>query len=176
MSGDRCGAFGHPGAGGSVGLAYHTPAGPHADSAALQVLAGVLNARPSGRLFKALVETKKATNVFASAGGDHDPSLFLLGAEVRDPKQLDAVRDELLSLVEKIGKDGVTDEEVNRATQEALQDEPPAPESAMVHLYSDRVDPCSEEFDKRPEFRGDPQTMVDLINATLREEMRRLWS
>jgi len=65
------------------------------------------------------------------------------------------------------------DEEVNHATQEALHDEPPASSSALTHLYSDRIDPCSDAFDKRPEFRGDPLTMVDLINATMREEMRR---
>jgi 2-oxoisovalerate dehydrogenase E1 component len=65
------------------------------------------------------------------------------------------------------------DEEVHHATQQALRDEPPAPETAMLHLYSESVDPTSSEFASEPQFRGEPMTMVDLINATLREEMRR---
>jgi len=65
------------------------------------------------------------------------------------------------------------DEEVHHATQLALRDEPPPPESAMAHLYSESIDPTCSQFEASPEFRGDPKTMVDLINATLREEMRR---
>jgi 2-oxoisovalerate dehydrogenase E1 component len=65
------------------------------------------------------------------------------------------------------------DEEVQEATQQALRDEPPAPESALAHLYSDKVDPAGESFAAGAQFHGAPMTMVDLINATLREEMRR---
>jgi 2-oxoisovalerate dehydrogenase E1 component len=64
------------------------------------------------------------------------------------------------------------DEEVQQATQLALHDEPPAPASALTHLYSD-LDPCAPAFEIEPSFHGAPMTMVDLINATLREEMRR---
>jgi 2-oxoisovalerate dehydrogenase E1 component len=66
-----------------------------------------------------------------------------------------------------------TEEEVHEATQRALREAPPAPASVMAHLYSDRIDPASDSFDAQPEFHGDPMTMVDLVNATLREEMRR---
>jgi 2-oxoisovalerate dehydrogenase E1 component len=65
------------------------------------------------------------------------------------------------------------DEEVEQATQEALREDPPAPETALAHLYSETVDPTSDEFETEPQFRGGPLTMVDLLNATLREEMRR---
>jgi 2-oxoisovalerate dehydrogenase E1 component len=65
------------------------------------------------------------------------------------------------------------DEEVHEAAQQALRQDPPARESAMVHLYSDRVDSTSEAFAVAPDFTGEPKTMVDLLNATLREEMRR---
>src|SRR5581483_9637173 len=65
------------------------------------------------------------------------------------------------------------DEEVHQATSQALLAEPPAPQSALAHLYSDTIDPCSDRFATEPHFRGQPMTMVDLINATLREEMRR---
>ena len=65
------------------------------------------------------------------------------------------------------------DEEVNRATPQALHDEPPDPSTALRHLYSERIDPTSDAFAATPNFHGAPATMVDLINATLREEMRR---
>jgi len=65
------------------------------------------------------------------------------------------------------------DEEVQDVTQQALRQDPPARESALTHLYSERVDPTSETFDRSPEFTGEPKTMVDLITATLRDEMRR---
>ena len=65
------------------------------------------------------------------------------------------------------------DEEVNQATQDALHDDPPDPSTALQHLYSDTVDPTSAAFEAAPQFHGAPSTMVDLINAALREEMRR---
>jgi len=65
------------------------------------------------------------------------------------------------------------DEEIHEAIQEALRQEAPERGSALAHLYSDRVDPTSEAFDAAPNFSGEPKTMVDLLNATLREEMRR---
>ena len=65
------------------------------------------------------------------------------------------------------------DQEVNEATQEALHDEPPAANTALRHLYSETIDITSAEFLTEPQFHGAPATMVDLINATLHEEMRR---
>src|SRR3989441_13115284 len=46
-----------------VVVAYHLPAGSHPDFAALDVAAEILGDSPSGRLYKALVGTKKAANV-----------------------------------------------------------------------------------------------------------------
>ena len=65
------------------------------------------------------------------------------------------------------------DTEVHEATQQALHSDPPAPESALAHLYSETVDPASQRFAAEPRFRGEPMTMVDLLNSTLKEEMRR---
>jgi len=105
----------------AVGLAYHIPAGSHPDSAALQVLANVLTTRPSGRLYKALVETKKAVNVGAFAGREHDPGLMSIDAEVARDGSLDQVRDEMIDIVEHLADKGFTDEEVNRARQQLLK-------------------------------------------------------
>ena len=45
-------------------LGYHVPAGSDPDFAAIEVLTLVLGDTPSGRLYKALVETKKASQIF----------------------------------------------------------------------------------------------------------------
>ncbi len=58
-------------------------------------------------------------------------------------------------------------------THRALQAAPPAPETALIHLYSDTVDPASSRFDTPADPSGDPKTMADLINSTLKDEMRR---
>ena len=65
------------------------------------------------------------------------------------------------------------DQEIQEATDRVLHADPPPKGSALLHLYSEDVDPCSAEFDREPEFSGDPRTMVDEINLTLHEEMAR---
>jgi 2-oxoisovalerate dehydrogenase E1 component len=65
------------------------------------------------------------------------------------------------------------DTEIQEATERALKATPPPVGSSMLHLYSERVDPTSAEFDRPAQFSGEPRTMVDAINLTLFEEMRR---
>ncbi|HEX6926055.1 MAG TPA: dehydrogenase E1 component subunit alpha/beta [Longimicrobiaceae bacterium] len=66
-------------------------------------------------------------------------------------------------------------EEVNAATDQALAAEQPDPSTALDFLYSPDRPPTAPEFDTEdePRFQGSETTMVDLINATLRDEMRR---
>src|SRR6266850_196139 len=106
---------------GAVEVAYHIPAGPHGDMAALQVLANILSTQPSGRLYKALVETKKAASASAFARGEHDPGLLSVEAEVRETNSLPEVRDIMIAVVEEIGSKGVTVQEVDRARQQILK-------------------------------------------------------
>ena len=65
------------------------------------------------------------------------------------------------------------DHEIRQAADQALEAPPPEPEMIMLYLYSPTVDPTSEQFDHPPKFHGEPRTMVDLINACLRDEMAR---
>jgi 2-oxoisovalerate dehydrogenase E1 component len=65
------------------------------------------------------------------------------------------------------------DLEVQIATDHVLKAHPPTKEAAFLHLYSERIDPCSRKFEVAPRFEGEPRTMVDAINLTLHEEMRR---
>jgi zinc protease len=105
----------------SVGVAYHIPAGPHEDMPALQVLGNILSTRPSGRLYKTLVETKKAADASAFADRQHDPGLFAGSADVPRDGSLDEVRDLLIGTIEAVGTTGVTADEVNRARTSILK-------------------------------------------------------
>jgi 2-oxoisovalerate dehydrogenase E1 component len=75
--------------------------------------------------------------------------------------------------IERIQKE--VDEEVQAATDDALAQEQPGPETVYQHVYSPDVDPTSEQFDTEddPQFSGNETTMVDLLNAAMRDEMRR---
>ena len=67
------------------------------------------------------------------------------------------------------------DAEVLAATDAALGAEQPGPETIYTSVYSPDVDPTSEQFDTEddPQFSGNETTMVDLLNAAMRDEMRR---
>lgn len=120
---------------GAVGLAYHIPAGSHEDMAALQVLANILSTQPSGRLYRALVETRKAASASAFARGEHDPGLLTIEAEVTRDATLEEARDLIIATVEPIGATGVTDEEVSRAKQQILkQREQAAADTSRIAL------------------------------------------
>jgi zinc protease len=104
---------------GLVGLIFHIPSGSHAEFPAVAVLADILDSEPSGRLYKALVETKKASNVMAYPHAYHDPGALEIMAEVntKDRAALEKVRDTILSVLEEVARSGVTQEEVDRARQ-----------------------------------------------------------
>jgi len=67
------------------------------------------------------------------------------------------------------------DIEVQAATDAALESPQPGPETVYVNVYSPDVDPTSERFDTEddPQFAGNETTMVDLLNACMKDEMRR---
>jgi 2-oxoisovalerate dehydrogenase E1 component len=69
------------------------------------------------------------------------------------------------------------DKEINEAADVALASPQPAPESALLYVYSPDVDPTSKEFDNEDtlgqQLEGNAGTMVDLINRCLHEEMAR---
>ncbi len=65
------------------------------------------------------------------------------------------------------------DLEVQAAADDALEQAAPPTDSIFDHLYSPHIDITGDAFASQPNFRGEPRTMVDTINQTLAEEMRR---
>jgi 2-oxoisovalerate dehydrogenase E1 component len=67
------------------------------------------------------------------------------------------------------------DEEIATATEIALASPQPATNTVYQYVYSPDVDPTSEQFDTEddPHFTGEPTTMVDLLNACMKDELAR---
>jgi len=102
-------------------------------------------------------------------------------------READAARDPLTVFPEWLVAEGHATEEtlakvrdeadalVLVATDDALQQPQPTPDTIYHAVYSPHVDPCGENFDTEddPQFAGEPTTMVDLLNACMKDEMRR---
>ena len=100
-------------------------------------------------------------------------------------REAEEARDPVLRFPEWLVSEGVldrqglqvvvheVDQEIQEATDRALRADPPPKGSALQFLYSDKIDPTAAEFEAEPQFTGETRTMVDEINLTLHEEMRR---
>ena len=84
--------------------------------------------------------------------------LFLVREGILVEKELEALEMEV-------------DHEVREATDKALLAAPPAKESILVNLYSPDIDPTSTQFAAEPHFSGESRTMVEMVSATLSDEM-----
>jgi zinc protease len=105
----------------SLNALYHVPEGAHPDFAAIDVLTHVLGDNPSGRLYKALVEPKKASRAGAYNLQLQDPGVLVFGAQLREGQPLEAARQTLLQTVEGAVSTPFTEEEVARAKTSLLK-------------------------------------------------------
>ena len=87
-------------------------------------------------------------------------ALFLVREGLLDEKELERLESQV-------------DQEIIDATDRALAAEPPAKESVTQWVYSPDVDPASHEFTAEAKFTGEPKTVVEMIPATLADEMER---
>lgn len=100
---------------------YHIPSGAHEDFASVQILSELLSAEPYGRLYKSLVETKKASSQFAHAFSLYDPGYMLLGAEVLKEKSLDEAKTAFIATLDSISIVKPTAEDLERAKTSILK-------------------------------------------------------
>jgi zinc protease len=99
----------------ALAVAYHVPSASHADAAAVEVLIRILADTPSGRLHKALVETKKASAVGGFMQPLKEPGFAMLSAEVRQETSIGEARKTLLDTIDALVSQPPTKEEVERA-------------------------------------------------------------
>ena len=105
----------------------------------------------------------------------------------QDEREADAARDPLTTFPRYLVAEGLAtehelqalrdavDAEVLAATDDALAQPQPGADTVTFGVYSPDVDPTAEPFDTEddPQFAGEPTTMVDLLNACMRDEMAR---
>lgn len=85
---------------------------------------------------------------------------YLLGEKMITQKELDALMKEW-------------QDEITEAAEKADDYPQPGKDKVYENVYSPDVDPTSSEFDTEPKSKGDPTTMVDLVNRCLSDEMGR---
>jgi 2-oxoisovalerate dehydrogenase E1 component len=86
--------------------------------------------------------------------------LFLVREGILDEKEMEAIEAEV-------------DREILDATDRALAAAPPHADSVYACVYSPDVDPTGKEFEAAPQLAGQPITMVEMVPATLADEMAR---
>lgn len=105
----------------------------------------------------------------------------------QDERDADAARDPLTTFPRYLIAEGyateaelqamrdTVDAEILAATDDALAQPQPDASTVLYGVYSPEVDPTAEPFDTEddPQFSGAPTTMVDLLNACMRDEMTR---
>jgi len=100
---------------------YHTPSALHPDMAPLEVMAQILGDPQTGRLYKALVETKKAVKAEMSAESMHDPGFAEAEVQLKPDQAIDEAQQILLKTVEGLAAAPPTQEEVDRAKGRLLK-------------------------------------------------------
>jgi zinc protease len=101
--------------------AYHIPAGSHQDYPAIEVLVQILGSEPSGRLYKSLVDSKKASNAGAFNLDGREPGLLLTYAQVLKEKSLEDAKTTMLQTLDGFSKEPVTQADVDRAKNELIK-------------------------------------------------------
>lgn len=99
-----------------VMMMFHVPPGSHEDMAALDLYAHALSSAPSGRLYKALVESGKAVSVAAQATQYREASPMLIFAALRADGSVDDVLATMQKTVYETTMNApITHDEVERA-------------------------------------------------------------
>ncbi|MBT9393242.1 insulinase family protein [Hymenobacter sp. NST-14] len=121
QDGERSVTLRRPGDTQGLAVAYHVPAAAHPDFPATDVLVETLINEPSGRLYKALVESKKAAATWGFTPGLHDAGFAYFYADVRQNRSLDSARTVMLTALDDVTKTPPTAEEVDRARTKLLK-------------------------------------------------------
>ena len=102
-------------------------------------------------------------------------------------REEEAKRDSLVTFPKRLIAEGIAseaeieairkqvDDDVQVAADMALVSPQPRTDTVYDYVYAPDVDPTSEQFDTEddPQFKGEPTTVVDLLNACMKDEMAR---
>jgi zinc protease len=100
-----------------VWIGYHVPEAAHADNYPLAAVRHILGStyERSSRLYKRLIDTSLASEVFARHDDLRDPALFIVGANVNPGVDLAEVENAIQDELDKIAREPVMADELSRA-------------------------------------------------------------
>ncbi|MBP7501023.1 MAG: insulinase family protein, partial [Chryseobacterium sp.] len=104
-----------------IGALYHTAPYADKDYAALDALAEILTADPSGYLYKAMIDSHKAAAVYAYQPLVRDASYMYFGLEVPADKDVKATENEFRAELDKVATIKYTQQDVDRAKAKILK-------------------------------------------------------
>jgi zinc protease len=93
---------------------YPTSAGSHADAAAVSALGEILGSSPNGRLYKKLVESKKAVSVGEITFQLAEPGYAMFVGIMSKDQNVADVKASLIETVEGLAQEPVTEAELKR--------------------------------------------------------------
>ena len=100
---------------------YHTVPAAHPDSVALEAAADIMSLTPGGRLYKSLVETKKASRVSDYTYSGFDPGFAMFLVQVPEADPVDVVREAMVRTIEGVKQQPVTAAELDRVRAKELK-------------------------------------------------------
>lgn len=104
-----------------IGALYHTAPFADKDYVALDALQEILTADPSGYLYKAMIDTKKAASVYGYQPLVRDASFMYFGLDVPADKDLKSTENEFRAALDKISTTKYTEQDVSRAKAKLLK-------------------------------------------------------
>ena len=105
-----------------LGAMFHLPQAANPDATAAEALAEIMTVEPAGRLYKALVEGKKASSVQNWTFQQHDAGFAIFWAQVPLDESVQAARDTLLATLYDVSAHPITGDELDRVRTKALKD------------------------------------------------------
>ena len=96
-------------------VGVHVPALAHPDGALASIVGDVMTGAPSGRLYQALVDSKKAGGVAVDTTDSREPGMLILMAYAGKTANLEDIRDTFLHTMDEVQSKPPTDEEVERS-------------------------------------------------------------
>lgn len=105
----------------NIGATYHTAAYIDKDFAALDVLYEILQADPSGYMYKALVESQKASSLAIWQQNLHDPGFVYFKVEVPKDKDFATAKTAFLSQLDSISLRNYTNTDLERGKAKIMK-------------------------------------------------------
>lgn len=130
-----------------LSVLHKISAGTHPDYAPTMVLLDILANTPSGRIYKSLVDTKKATAVLSIPFQLKEPGAVLIFAQVPKENSLEDAKKSMLQTFNELPTNPPTKEEVDRAKASLLK------QIELNFNNSDRVGILMSEFISMGDWR-----------------------